>query len=108
MTPCLYLVLGLGVEADEYEGGEGHEVHEEGRRVGEPEGDAQAARQHDEDGPGAQHGAHEHHDLVDDQLKSVFPEVPTNRSLGRLNLDFKGLLYGKTCEVFLEDLGVSV
>ena len=60
----LYLILGLGVEADYDEYGNGDEVDEEGPAVGEAEGDAEAARQHDEDGAGAEHGAHEHHDLV--------------------------------------------
>ena len=38
-------------------------------------------------------------------LKLVFPEVPTNRYLGRPNV-FNGLLRGTTSEVFLEDLRV--
>ena len=62
----LYLILWLCVEADEDEYGDGDEVDEEGPTVGEAEGDAEAARQHDEDRAGAQDGAHQHHDLTKD------------------------------------------
>ena len=89
IRPCptsLYLILWLGVEADEDENGDGDEVDEEGPPVGEAEGDAEAARQHDEDRAGAQDGAHQHHDLERES-------GPTGCYNVRLNDPWKGTLH---------------